>query len=264
MDSHSRPLLGIVCICKDNPHDLQATLNSIAGKMTDGVQVIIVDGSTRSTSCEEVARRLGFDESHERQTDRGIYDAMNLGLDRATADSVLFLNSGDTFEPEFRLDAFLSRHRSELESHLVLGRGTFRVGGRRYLSRAGRRIVHQATFFPRAFYGSHRYDTSFQIAGDREYIYRAMALQPHHFVDDVVCSCDVGGISTVPRGPRQIARHFSEVRRIGDVSFGPDGWWFLIRQLLKWAVIAAVGPERTFVLATRIRSSWTDVGTSST
>ena len=84
---------------------LQRTLDSVLEQTYSHVEHIIVDGASTDATLNmvEVYRQKSDAEDwcHEvrvkSEPDRGLYDAMNKGIQRATGQYVLFLNAGDTF-----------------------------------------------------------------------------------------------------------------------------------------------------------------------
>ena len=88
--------LWVITLAKDNPTELYLTLRSIALQSEKPHGVLVVDGSRPVNQIEilEVSEKLGA--SYIWTKPRGIYDAMNRGLDNVPSDCfVLFLNSGD-------------------------------------------------------------------------------------------------------------------------------------------------------------------------
>lgn len=82
-------------------HTIQRTLDSVASQSWHGVRHIIIDGASTDRTMELVERAKQMNEGRVEyvivsEKDRGLYDAMNKGLQRAKPDYVLFLNAGDT------------------------------------------------------------------------------------------------------------------------------------------------------------------------
>src|SRR5690606_13347597 len=119
-----------------------------------------------------VAVELGFGEEHRREPDAGIYNAMNKGIERATGDVVLFMNSGDTLYSGLSLRQFVARWSKQLQEIVVRGQGVFRLGSMRFINRKPVGPIHQAVFFPAAALLSQRYDESLRIGADVEFIER--------------------------------------------------------------------------------------------
>lgn len=84
---------------------LQPTLDSVLMQSHEHVEHIIVDGASQDNTLKlaEAYKQKSDaeDNGHEvliqSEPDRGLYDAMNKGLQRATGDYIVFLNAGDRF-----------------------------------------------------------------------------------------------------------------------------------------------------------------------
>lgn len=82
---------------------LQRTLDSVMSQTWGQIEHIIVDGASKDSTMAmaEAYRRRSAEEETEHdiiiksEPDRGLYDAMNKGLQLATGDYVVFLNAGD-------------------------------------------------------------------------------------------------------------------------------------------------------------------------
>lgn len=99
------PGLSIITVVKDDPEGLQGTLTSIDAQGEVDAEVVIVDGSSNAlenVTLSSLPWRI------VRQSPRGIYPAMNAGLENAGAQYVYFLNAGDTFSAKDTLKHILS------------------------------------------------------------------------------------------------------------------------------------------------------------
>jgi glycosyltransferase involved in cell wall biosynthesis len=84
-------MISIVTITFNNFDELIKTINSV--KNPSGMQHIVINGG----SCEKTLKYLSeeFKGISLNEPDKGIADAFNKGLQLASGDSILFLNSGD-------------------------------------------------------------------------------------------------------------------------------------------------------------------------
>lgn len=116
--------IDIIILCKNNPQELDYTLNSLKNCSHILVSIIIVDGST-DHGCKHIAFSkdippILYIDSYSRGI-QGIYPSMNLGLQHVSADWFIFLNSGDAFHPEFKFEN-IYRQLDNLEYELVFAK----------------------------------------------------------------------------------------------------------------------------------------------
>lgn len=96
--------LSIVTINYNNAEGLRKTLASVAAQTYSKIEHIIIDGGSTDNSVDiikEYVRQVESEKWKEEsviwscEKDKGIYDAMNKGVKKATGDYVWILNSGD-------------------------------------------------------------------------------------------------------------------------------------------------------------------------
>ena len=91
---------------------MQRTLDSVMSQTWGQIEHIIVDGASKDSTMAmaEAYRRRSAEEETEHdiiiksEPDRGLYDAMNKGLQLATGDYVVFLNAGDVLPTDETLE----------------------------------------------------------------------------------------------------------------------------------------------------------------
>jgi glycosyltransferase involved in cell wall biosynthesis len=95
-----------VITCTYNAADvLQPTLKSVLNQSFSDVEHLIIDGNSTDGTIEIAqnykndsdAKECGHDIIVTSEPDKGLYDAMNKGIRKATGTYILFLNAGDTF-----------------------------------------------------------------------------------------------------------------------------------------------------------------------
>lgn len=93
----SQPLFSIITITYNAEKVLSPTLLSVRAQSCRCFEHIIIDGAS-SDSTLLIARRDGIDGIKIfSEPDRGLYDAMNKGIARATGKYLIYLNAGDAF-----------------------------------------------------------------------------------------------------------------------------------------------------------------------
>ncbi|MDE5688455.1 MAG: glycosyltransferase [Paramuribaculum sp.] len=91
------PLFSIITVTYNASDTIGKTLASVAAQTFDDYEHLIIDGASKDDTI-----RIVTDNSRPEKTkivsepDKGLYDAMNKGMDMASGEYLLFLNSGDT------------------------------------------------------------------------------------------------------------------------------------------------------------------------
>lgn len=93
----SHPLISIITVTFNAADTLAPTMASIKAQSFHDFEHIIIDGNS-SDATLEIAQQMATPNMRiHRESDAGLYDAMNKGLRLAKGEYVLFLNAGDSF-----------------------------------------------------------------------------------------------------------------------------------------------------------------------
>ena len=96
MDSSPNEItLAIVTINFNNLNGLKKTINSVKNQTDKQIEFIIIDGGSTDGSKEFIEENQKNLKYWVSENDRGVYHAMNKGLEKVTSEYCLFLNSGD-------------------------------------------------------------------------------------------------------------------------------------------------------------------------
>lgn len=91
--------VSIVTITWNAARTLQRTLDSVRRQTYANIEHWIIDGASTDDTLL-IAQHYQQDSRHDvkiqSEPDKGLYDAMNKGLQKATGDYIVFLNAGDT------------------------------------------------------------------------------------------------------------------------------------------------------------------------
>jgi glycosyltransferase involved in cell wall biosynthesis len=89
------PLISIITVVYNSETLIRGTIDSILAQTCQNVELIIVDGASTDNTLNIIKSYGNQIAKCISEPDRGIYDAMNKGLDLATGEYVWFINSGD-------------------------------------------------------------------------------------------------------------------------------------------------------------------------
>lgn len=93
------PKISIITVTYNAGIMLEKTLNSIQKQQYGNKETIVVDGKSTDNSLTVIQRYTGNGTVTQwsSEPDKGIYDAMNKGVNRCSGQWVIFMNAGDTF-----------------------------------------------------------------------------------------------------------------------------------------------------------------------
>lgn len=95
--SDRKPLLTIVTAHLDDAYGLARTYESFRGRRPPYVEHIVIDGSVTKRVVEKVASATRYEPSRVIPMEpRGVYEAMNGGIQEAQGHYTFFLNAGDS------------------------------------------------------------------------------------------------------------------------------------------------------------------------
>ena len=123
------PLFSIVTITFNAEATLPATLQSVECQTFTDYEYLVVDGASTDGTVA-LARASRAVTSITSEPDRGLYDAMNKGLHRATGRYLIFLNAGDALHSPDTLQK-IARSIEKTDADIVYGE-TALVDARRH------------------------------------------------------------------------------------------------------------------------------------
>jgi glycosyltransferase involved in cell wall biosynthesis len=92
----NNPKISIITVNLNNAAGLDKTILSVAKQNYSDLEYIIIDGGSTDDSNDVINRNGKVISYSISEKDKGIYNAMNKGIVKATGEYLLFLNSGDT------------------------------------------------------------------------------------------------------------------------------------------------------------------------
>ncbi len=229
--------LSIITITYNNLDGLKKTYESLQAQDIQEYEWIIVDGGSQD---ENVSFLETTHANWTSEPDKGIYDAMNKGMDRATGDYLLFLNAGDglanphTLEiildslahsPDFLYGDSLEQdlkgviHSKKAKPYITIGKGLF--------------THHQAMIYKVT---ELRYDLSYSIASDYDFTYRYLRDALAHdqnirYIPEPLCVFEGGGVSQTAAKTGRLEQYY--IRRHHHIA---GAHRLYLMHMLSWTV----------------------------
>lgn len=224
----STPWLTIVTPVRDDEAGLRRTMASIAAQDLDGVEVLVVDSSrdheTVKSVCSDIAEVMWVEP-------RGVYPAMNAGLERAAGTYVQLLGAGDALHDP----SVVTRIRQVADTGATWMFGAVRIidtDGRSSVTPQWNYVAEREHLFARGFFPQHQgtvaraqllrdlggFSTAYQVAADYAMSLRMSQVADPVELDFVVADFHAGGLSTA-----QWRTSFREFHRARQEVFRPTG-----------------------------------------
>lgn len=172
------PKISIVTVCFNAVETIETTIRSVIYQSYDNIEYIIIDGASTDGTVEVISKYRDKIAYFISESDNGIYDAMNKGVNCASGDWINFMNSGDVFYNNGVLSEISSRLR---DGDIIYGDTmlSFSVGTKLKKPYPLEEIVdkmvfgHQATFVRVDYHKKHLFDTSYKSSADYNFFREA-------------------------------------------------------------------------------------------
>lgn len=206
----------VITVALNPGEKLNMTLESVLGQTCSDAEIVLKDGGSSDGSLERWQQVNGTRPEAARvkviaEKDRGIYDAMNQAVARASGEFLLFLNCGDVLKDEHVLERTLQVLEEEKKAgtdldRLVLYGDTY--GRKNSVAIASPPAIdgfvcyrnipcHQSCFYAAALCREKPYDLQYKIRADYDHFlwcyYRGKARM--HHMGFPVASYEGGGYS---------------------------------------------------------------------
>jgi glycosyltransferase involved in cell wall biosynthesis len=199
--------LSIITINYNNREGLSRTIDSIIRQTCKEFEWIIIDGDSTDGSRELIRQNEQHISYWISEPDKGIYNAMNKGLQQAHGEYCLFLNSGDWLAKNNSLDEVLPL----LSGDIFIARSLYyngrKVNGKsRQLSQntfsastiARESLPHQSTFIKTSLLrNAGGYDETYRLLADWAFFLQSALSGTTEFVFTDICTTiyDTRGLS---------------------------------------------------------------------
>lgn len=187
--NHPHPKFSIITVTYNAEKVLEDTIQSVIFQTYRNVEYIIVDGASKDHTLEIVNKYHNRINKVISEPDKGLYDAMNKGIQLATGDYLCFLNAGDKFHDSETLQKVVHTLKGQELPDVIYGEtaivdeeGHFlhmrRLSAPAHLNwksfKQGMLVCHQAFFAHRKLAINHLYDLQYRFSADFDWCIRIM------------------------------------------------------------------------------------------
>jgi glycosyltransferase involved in cell wall biosynthesis len=199
----NNPLISIITVVYNGVSTLEQTILSVINQTYKNIEYIIIDGGSTDGTIEIIKKYEDKIAYWVSESDKGIYDAMNKGIDKVTGEWVNFMNSGDIFFDIHIIQQLMDATLFSNNQTIIYGNRIANCNGQlieqnisinsiKYIMS----ICHQSCFVPTVLHKIYPFDISYKIAGDYDFFYKMLNKKVEFIKTDLnICVFFGGGVS---------------------------------------------------------------------
>ena len=116
----NNPLVSVITPSWNSVHYIEQTILSVINQTYRNVEYIIIDGGSSDGTLDIIRKYESYIDFWVSETDDGMYQAINKGMQRASGEIVAYLNSDDLYYPD-TLEKVVNYFANNLSAELVYG-----------------------------------------------------------------------------------------------------------------------------------------------
>ena len=173
------PLITVITVSFNCKEEIKTTIKSVINQSYPNIEYIIVDGGSEDGTLDVIKKYTEYIDYWISEPDKGLYDAMNKGIQLSQGKWIIFLNAGDTFFTEKTVENVVLKTGGK-NVDILYGDAIVSFKGMEKIFRAGPPeklekemvLAHPSTFVKSKVLKENLFDTSYKVAADFELIRR--------------------------------------------------------------------------------------------
>lgn len=234
----NKPLISIITVVYNGEKYLEETIKSVINQSYDNVEYIIIDGGSNDGTLDIIKKYEDKIDYWVSQRDKGIYDAMNKGIDVSSGEWINFMNAGDGFYRADTLEKiFMTNEYKNIDviygNHNVIYPHKTRIAKSGDIKDIwkGSQFCHQASFIASNTHKANKFNLSNCIGADFEFFYTLYQKKKlFKYVDIVVANYSAGGVSDIKRVD-SIVEMWNTIEKDNKKNF--YYLWIILKEILK-------------------------------
>jgi len=200
-------LISIITVVYNGEKYLEETIRSVINQTYDNVEYIIIDGGSSDGTLDIIKKYEDQIDYWISEKDKGIYDAMNKGVDVVSGEWINFMNAGDMFYDD-KVLINISKFHIDENIQCIYGDVSTNYGNFEVIKKAGNiselnkgmQFSHQSLFVKSDYHKANKFDLSYKSAGDFNFIFNSYMDNVQFFYARLIFSkVSNGGVSDIKR-----------------------------------------------------------------
>lgn len=199
---NNKYLLSVITVAKNSDKHIEDCIKSVIAQKFQKLEYIIIDGNSTDKTLKIVKKYKRFINVVISEQDKGIYDAMNKGLNLAKGKFVHFLNSDDKYNNSNVLKTIFKNIKHEeiyFGKIIYIENGKKKVLGSKFELKKeliSSNVPQPSLFVPLSFYKKvGNFNDKFRIAADYDMLLRLARYYKINYLPISVTIMNYGGLS---------------------------------------------------------------------
>lgn len=196
--------ISIITIVYNAISTIEKTILSVINQTYTNIEYIIIDGGSTDGTIDIIKKYDNKIAYWISEPDRGIYDAMNKGIKKATGEWINFMNAGDTFYATTTIENLIIFFKNNTGGIIYGNREVVDDNGiyKNQISnlstiKYSMGIFHQSSFIYTSLHKENLFDISYKIAADYDFFYKMINNNVKFIKTDTnICVFLDGGVSS--------------------------------------------------------------------
>lgn len=225
-----KPLISVVTVVYNGAATLEKTIQSVIDQDYDNIEYVIVDGNSTDGTLDLIKKYNDRIDYWVSEPDKGIYDAMNKGIQLCTGDYIGLINADDWYMPNVisKVVSSIGSHpdkkvfHGDIWIHYPNGQKKIKKARiSRFLLKYWEMVMNHPSFFVhRSLYEQRLFDTQLRVSSDHKWTLTTFLERQDdfHYIAEPISNFSAGGASmTIPLS--KVLREGKQVSN--DLGFGP-------------------------------------------
>ncbi len=202
----NKPVVSIITVVYNSEALLEKTILSLSHQSYTNIEFIIIDGGSKDRTLEIIKSHNQSIAYWISEPDKGLYFAMNKGIEAATGDYIWFINSGDEIYQPLTLETIIASSNNEdvlYGNAMIIDEDSHEIGLRRLRPplqlnkksmQMGMIVCHQAIIVKRPL--APLYETKYKLAADYNWVVSILSKTTSVFnTHEILCKYMDNGFS---------------------------------------------------------------------
>lgn len=196
--------VSIITVTYNIVSTVEQTIESVLNQTYDNIEYIVVDGMSTDGTWEKICKYKDKVNILIHEKDKGLYDAMNKGIEKATGDIIGIVNGDDWYEKD-AVQTVVNNFQDSIDvlyarmNIIGINGKTLQISGYNDINDIWYRMIpHPTVFVRKSVYDKlGKFDLTYSIVADYELIFRFyLGKANFKYIDKVITNFRKGGLTT--------------------------------------------------------------------